>query len=108
MPALNPRIAARALGSHEWGWRVDAVCRQHDPSMFFHPDGERGKARVHRQQAAKQVCSRCPVLTQCREHSLRFAEPFGIWGGLTEEERGRLLPQAAVNVRTHRALKTVD
>jgi WhiB family redox-sensing transcriptional regulator len=41
-------------------------------------------------------------MNQCRDYSLSFQEPFGIWGELTEEERSRLLPTRAVNIRTHR------
>ncbi|OBG87378.1 hypothetical protein A5733_04195 [Mycobacterium sp. NS-7484] len=95
-------ITHASTDAEEWGWRVKALCRQRDPSIFFHPDGERGKARRRRQLEAKQVCAQCPVLRQCREHSLAFEEPFGIWGGLTEEERSRMLPPRAVNLRTHR------
>lgn len=86
-----------------WTWQRDAHCRRADPAMFFHPDGERGAARRERQAAAKQVCEQCPVATQCRDHSVHFGEAFGIWGGLTEEERSELLPARIVNVRTHRA-----
>lgn len=92
-----------AFSPEAWDWRVDALCRQRDPSIFFHPDGERGRARRRRQQEAKRVCAECPVMLRCREHSLVFQEPFGVWGGLTEEERSRLLPARAVNLRTHRA-----
>lgn len=95
-------------GSQAWDWRVEALCRQEDPSAFFHPDGERGTARTHRQEAAKRICAACPVMVECRDYALRFAEPFGIWGGLTEEERSRMLPAKAVNLRTHRAYQKVD
>jgi len=27
------------------------------------------------------------VRIQCAEHALRVREPYGIWGGLSEEER---------------------
>jgi len=40
---------------------------------------------------AKQVCAGCPVLWQCREHSIVEAEPDGVWGGLSSKERGRLV-----------------
>ncbi len=30
---------------------------------------------------------RCPVIQQCREHGLSVREPYGVWGGLTEEDR---------------------
>ncbi|UNB56375.1 WhiB family transcriptional regulator [Mycolicibacterium sp. YH-1] len=82
----------QALGPDAWGWRVNARCRDEDPSIFFHPDGERGKARLHRRQRAKQICEQCPVRVECREHSLTHHEAYGVWGGLTEEERNALLP----------------
>ena len=88
--------------AEEWSWQLQANCRSSDPNLFFHPEGERGRARARRQEMAKQVCAGCPVATECREHSLVFREPFGIWGGLSEDERGRYLPSAAVTVRTHR------
>ena len=27
------------------------------------------------------------MLEQCRTHALAVREPYGVWGGLTEEER---------------------
>jgi WhiB family redox-sensing transcriptional regulator len=27
----------------------------------------------------------------CREHALKVREPYGVWGGLTEEEREQVL-----------------
>lgn len=71
-------------------------------ALFFHPDGERGHARRRRQQLAKQVCAECPVAEQCLAYSLAFEEAFGTWGGLTEDERIRLLPVRATRLRTHR------
>lgn len=85
-----------------WEWRIEARCRTEDPSLFFHPDGERGNDRQRRQQLARQVCSVCPVMLQCREHAIAFQEGFGTWGGLSEDERARLLQPAAVHIRTHR------
>ncbi len=49
--------------------------------MFFHPDGERGRARSQREMRAKEMCRRCPVIAQCRTHALAVGEPYGIWGG---------------------------
>ena len=42
------------------------------------------------------------VMLQCREHAIAFQEGFGTWGGLSEDERARLLQPAAVHIRTHR------
>lgn len=67
--------------------------------MFFHPDGERGRARAHRESQAKKMCRQCPVITQCRAHALQVGEPYGIWGGLSESER-ELMLKGSVRRRT--------
>jgi WhiB family redox-sensing transcriptional regulator len=70
-----------------WAWQVFGSCRQADPSLFFHPEGERGPTRRHRDAAAKAICATCPVIRQCREHALAAREPYGVWGGLSEDDR---------------------
>jgi WhiB family redox-sensing transcriptional regulator len=62
-----------------------------DSQQFFHPDGERGSARQHREERAKAICRTCPVLVRCREHALAVREPFGVWGALGETERRALI-----------------
>jgi WhiB family redox-sensing transcriptional regulator len=59
--------------------------------MFFHPDGERGPRRRNRENAAKAVCATCPVIAACRRQALAIAEPYGIWGGLSEDDRALIL-----------------
>ncbi|MGC5627323.1 WhiB family transcriptional regulator [Georgenia sp. Z1344] len=70
-----------------WSWQADGSCRQVDPEQFFHPEGERGGVRRRRDDAAKAICSRCPVIEQCRDHALTVREPYGVWGGMSEDER---------------------
>lgn len=70
-----------------WQWQFDGACRDEGDALFFHPEGERGPRRRRRDEAAKQVCARCPVIVACREHALASRETYGIWGGLTAEER---------------------
>lgn len=70
-----------------WEWQLDGACRTADPRLFFHPEGERGPARRDRDAAAKAVCSGCPVLRECRQHALTVREPYGVWGGLSEDDR---------------------
>ena len=70
-----------------WDWQMEGSCRQVNPEVFFHPEGERGSARRTRDFAAKQVCIGCPVVRQCRSHALAVREPYGVWGGMTEDER---------------------
>lgn len=70
-----------------WEWQYQGACLGMDSSMFFHPEGERGSARHKRDERAKAVCERCPVIAQCRDHALRTHEPYGVWGGMSEDER---------------------
>jgi WhiB family redox-sensing transcriptional regulator len=70
-----------------WDWQLDGACRRVGPEVFFHPEGERGSKRRTRASAAKEICLTCPVLKQCRSHALAVREPYGVWGGLTEDER---------------------
>jgi WhiB family redox-sensing transcriptional regulator len=71
----------------EWDWQYQGNCRDHSAHLFFHPENERGPARRLRAAAAVAVCRECPVIKECREHALAVQEPFGTWGGLTEEDR---------------------
>jgi WhiB family redox-sensing transcriptional regulator len=71
----------------QWEWQFQGACREADPSLFFHPEGERGPKRLRRDRAAQAICAECPVIAQCREHALAVREPYGVWGGLTEDDR---------------------
>lgn len=75
----------------DWDWQTRAACRGIDTSMFFHPENERGPSRVRREMRAKAVCAACPVIDNCREWALAAREPYGVWGGLSVEEREALL-----------------
>ena len=74
-----------------WDWQLHGACRGEDPSLFFHPEGERGAMKMARDNAAKSICGRCPVVKQCAAHALAVREPYGVWGGMTEEEREFIL-----------------
>ena len=79
-----------------WDWQMRASCRGMDGEMFFHPERERGRARADREARAKAVCRGCPVVQQCRDHALAVREPYGVWGGLSVDERNE-------HIRTHTA-----
>jgi WhiB family transcriptional regulator, redox-sensing transcriptional regulator len=70
-----------------WDWQLVGACRDADPSLFFHPENERGSARSNRDSAAKAICSQCHVVGQCRSWALKVREPYGVWGGLSEDDR---------------------
>jgi len=84
----------------EWEWQYKGACRDLDPEAFFHPDGERGPRRRNRENAAKAVCATCPVIAACRAHALAVQEPYGIWGGLSEDDRAAILERQGVTPLT--------
>jgi len=79
------RLPGPVIDVWEWQWR--GACRQVDPMLFFHPESERGPARIKRDVAAKAVCRSCPVIDACRKHALAVREPYGVWGGMSEHDR---------------------
>lgn len=66
-------------------WMERAICAGHT-DLFFAPHAERPPARLRREAAARQVCMRCPVRVDCREHA-RINLEYGLWGGESEAER---------------------
>ena len=82
----------------QWEWQITGACRNADPNLFFHPEGERGSLRRRRSEAAKRFCRECRVLQICRELSLENREPFGVWGGLSEDERHALIEKQVMQV----------
>lgn len=76
-------------------WMANASCRAEEPSQFF-PDGSTG-GWIPFIDAAKAICAACPVLAACREWALDTRQPYGIWGGLTEQERRRVHNRLADN-----------
>ncbi len=78
-------------------WQYDAKCRQVDPEKFFSPDAERGPRRRSREANAKAICATCPVIAECLEHALTVREPYGVWGGLSSNERIDLVSSEAAS-----------
>jgi len=71
--------ATEAAGQEEWQDR--ALCAQTDPEAFF---PEKGGSNTD----AKRICRRCPVEDECLTYALKTNEPFGVWGGMSADERG--------------------
>ena len=67
-------------------WRQHAACRGADPDIFYPATDEEA-------EEAKAVCATCPVRQACLEYALANRERDGVWGGLTERERRRLIRQ---------------
>lgn len=66
------------------------VCAEIDPEAFYPERGQAGNK-------AKKVCiEMCDVTEECLEGALKRDEKFGVWGGLNEAERRRLLGKKAI------------
>jgi WhiB family transcriptional regulator, redox-sensing transcriptional regulator len=73
-------------------WALSA-CNTADLSLFFPPgDDERHGDKVSREAQAKAICRGCPVWEGCLELALLSpdSKQFGIWGGMSENERIQL------------------
>ncbi len=68
-------------------WRQQARCRGM-PTEVFYPDTEENDDAA---APAKAICAECPVREACLEYALAAREKYGVWGGLTERERRRIL-----------------
>ena len=69
-------------------WRDAAACTATDPELFF-PIGTSGPALAQTAKAL-QICRGCPARHACLEWAIQTGADFGIWGGLTEDERRAL------------------
>jgi WhiB family redox-sensing transcriptional regulator len=82
------------------GWQFGAACRGEDSALFFAPSYfETREAKSAREARAKEICARCRVREECLDLSLRVREMHGVWGGLNEQERRRLLRNQGASVR---------
>jgi WhiB family redox-sensing transcriptional regulator len=75
------------VNSADWAWQVSAACRGLGDELFYGADRERGRSKRRREQAAKAVCAACPTVMPCLLWAMATGEPYGVWGGLTPEER---------------------
>ena len=62
---------------------TEALCGQTDPELFF---PEKGGTT----EPAKAICRQCTVQAECLNWAMTNREEFGIWGGLSPNEREAL------------------
>jgi WhiB family redox-sensing transcriptional regulator len=69
-------------------WQERAACFGVDPDVFFPiSEEEAGPALM--------FCTACPIKEECLAWALKNGERYGVWGGLTEQQRRRLQRQVA-------------
>ncbi|OLL74347.1 WhiB-like transcription regulator [Pseudonocardia sp. Ae168_Ps1] len=89
LAALVPDVER---GSAEYDWRRRGACTgaEHDPDLMWPTAAPGTQARDRQAAEAKSVCNTCPVKTRCLQWAVEH-EQWGIWGGLDEDERERLI-----------------
>ena len=76
----------------EPSWQMHAQCKSDNAAYFFTTNHfERKDEKDLREGKARALCRVCRVQSQCLEYALLVQERHGIWGGLNELERRRLL-----------------
>jgi len=71
------------------GWWSRAACATADPDLFF-PISHSGPA-LRQVMRAKAICARCEIQRECLRYALDAGSIQGVWGGMTEMERRRLI-----------------
>jgi WhiB family transcriptional regulator, redox-sensing transcriptional regulator len=69
-------------------WQERAACFGIDPDVFFPiSEEEAGPALTY--------CRICRIREECLAWALKNGERYGVWGGLTEQQRRRLQRRVA-------------
>lgn len=77
-------------------WHDDAACQGADTTVFF-------PASDNNAGPAKAICDTCPVAVECLEWAIETRQPDGVWGGMTAQERHRLVRRRQKAARKARA-----
>ncbi|MPZ00722.1 MAG: WhiB family transcriptional regulator [Actinophytocola sp.] len=74
-------------------WRHRAACRDEDPELFF-PVTDIGPG-AKQVDEAKSICATCPVRERCLRFALDNGLTYGVFGGMTEQDRADLVRRSA-------------
>ena len=65
-------------------WESRGACRSAEADLFF-------ASGVTQEYRAKAVCRLCSVRWDCLAYALAYRVEHGVWGGLTDRERRKIL-----------------
>jgi WhiB family redox-sensing transcriptional regulator len=82
----SPTSRGDPMSRADMTWRNRGACNGLDPAVFF-PESE------DHADEAKSICAECSVRVSCLEYALAVRERDGVWGGMTERERRRIIRQ---------------
>lgn len=68
-------------------WYNRAACAGQPTDLLYGPPTETCRSRQERQHAAKAVCRRCPVRSDCLNTAITAEADVGVWGGKNGKER---------------------
>lgn len=74
-------------------WMNDAACTMPEGVLnpLFYAEDQKLQA------SARRICNSCPVRDDCLEYALENRIDHGMWGGVSERGRRRLLKQRRAN-----------
>lgn len=98
MSKPNPQVQNLRPIYDEWAWQEQSNCKGVDSELFFLEPLLRGKQKREKERKAKAICKGCPVVNECLQHAMRTPEYFGVWGGMTADERNALLRKQGVRI----------
>ena len=69
---------------HDETWMQRAACQGLDVELFYSTNDADVREAV-------RVCRSCPVRMECLQAAMSTAEIFGVWGGMHEGHRRRII-----------------
>ncbi len=86
-------VAVRVQTKYDNSFLAKGSCSRLPPETMFGRDATSVAA-------AKAICAECVVLEPCRSYALDKKIEYGVWGGLGEYERRKILKQRRVEEST--------
>jgi len=81
-------------------WRSKAYCLKSATQIDFYSDDK------HTIKLAKSMCHHCVVAHECLAFAVSNQEKFGVWGGFTPRERGKIT-RSIINLTKEEAKELV-
>jgi len=94
---MAPRIPTNSRGPWEardprpvtpYSWMDEGACFQAPPNTFFPVESDETAINE-----AKAICATCTHRERCADYALTNRIDYGIWGGLSEKDRRRIIRQ---------------
>lgn len=73
--SVSPRVRINVVSTD---WLDEAACASLDPELFFSHNYS---------DAAVETCEGCPVRGACLRYAIETNQEFGLWGGLSAQQR---------------------